>query len=43
MSGNNIRISELVEEHQKKRKRADRSDDEGGAGEDCPSSKRITM
>lgn len=43
MSGNNIRISELVEEHQKKRKRADRSDDEG-AGEDSPNhKKRSTM
>ncbi|KAH8421305.1 hypothetical protein KR009_001484, partial [Drosophila setifemur] len=41
MTGNNIRISGLVEEHQKKRRRADRSDDEGDDG--LPNSKRITL
>ncbi|EDW30554.1 GL26783 [Drosophila persimilis] len=39
MTGNKILISELVEEHQKKRKR-DRSDDEGDS---LPSSKRVTL
>ncbi|XP_064536299.1 DNA replication complex GINS protein PSF3 [Drosophila montana] len=44
MSGNHIRISELVEEHQKKRKRAERSDDEGAGDADTPSGKkRSTM
>lgn len=44
MSGNHLRISELVEEHQKKRKRAERSDDEGAGDADTPSSKkRSTM
>nr|CBE67063.1 CG2222-PA [Drosophila phaeopleura] len=40
MTGNQIRTSQLVEEHQKKRRRADRSDDEGDS---LPSSKRATM
>ncbi|KAH8368396.1 hypothetical protein KR084_010968, partial [Drosophila pseudotakahashii] len=40
MTGNKIRTSELVEEHQKKRRRADRSDDEG---EVLPNSKRATL
>ncbi|XP_017148819.1 probable DNA replication complex GINS protein PSF3 [Drosophila miranda] len=39
MTGNKILISELVEEHQKKRKR-DRSDDESDS---LPSSKRVTL
>lgn len=44
MSGNHIRTSQLVEEHQKKRKRADRSDDEGDNETDTPTSKkRSTM
>lgn len=40
MTGNKIRTSQLVEEHQKKRRRADRSDDEGDS---LPSSKRATL
>lgn len=40
MTGNKIRTSELVEEHQKKRRRADRSDDEA---EGQPNSKRATL
>ncbi|KAH8273516.1 hypothetical protein KR018_009545, partial [Drosophila ironensis] len=40
MTGNRIRTSELVEEHQKKRRRADCSDDEGDS---LPSSKRATL